>query len=174
MPCGREIRLRRVKSLRRWGFISFHLMRSGKYHNLQSKLFHRERSERFHFLFGQNALNIGRGACQGSEHRAACGRWSGAPSRKKRRALRSAPQSSAAPYQSFPPLAKTHSLRTSSSPQKVSFWGTPARRLCFWPKGSLVRVQNGLAIHKPLEHHQLYMQLDNGWLNPITILRIWS
>ena len=91
MPCGREIRLRRVKSLRRWGFISFHLMRSIKYHNLQSKLFHRERSERFHFLFGQDALNIGRGACQGSEHRATCGRWSGALSRKKQRALRSAP-----------------------------------------------------------------------------------
>ena len=95
MPCGREIRLRRVKSLRRWGFISFHLMRSGKYHNLQSELFHRERSERFHFLLRLNALNIGRGSCQGSEHRAACGRWSGALSRKKQRALR-APQASKA------------------------------------------------------------------------------
>ena len=95
MPCGREILLRRVKSLRRWGFISFHLMRSGKYHNLQSKLFHRERSERFHFLLRLNALNIGRGSCQGSEHRAACGRWSGALSRKKQRALR-APQASKA------------------------------------------------------------------------------
>ena len=92
MPCGREIRLRRVKSLRRWGFISFHLMRSGKYHNLQSKLFHRERSERFRFLLRLNALNIGRGACRGSEHRAACGRWSGAMSRKKQRALRRAPR----------------------------------------------------------------------------------
>ena len=127
MPCGREIRLRRVKSLRRWGFISFHLMRSGKYHNLQSKLFHRERSERFHFLFGQNALNIGRGACQGEPHRAACGRWSGALSRKKQRALRSAPPSSVAPYHSFPPLAKTHSLRTSSSPPKASLFGHPCK-----------------------------------------------
>jgi len=52
------------------GFISFHLMRSGKYHNLQSKLFHREQSERFHFLLRLNALNIGRGACQGvQKHR---------------------------------------------------------------------------------------------------------
>ena len=65
MPCGREIRLRRAKSLRRWGFISFHLMRSGKYHNLQSKLFHRELSERFHFLLRFKTLNIGRGACRG-------------------------------------------------------------------------------------------------------------
>ena len=61
----------------------------------------------------------------GSEHRAACGRWSGALSRKKQRALRSAPPSSVAPYHSFPPLAKTHSLRTSSSPQKASLFGTP-------------------------------------------------
>ena len=62
----------------------------------------------------------------GSEHRAACGRWSGAPSRKTQRALRSAPQSSGAPYHSFPPLAKTHSLRTSSSPpQKCEHFGIP-------------------------------------------------
>ena len=47
-----------------------HLMRSVKFHNLQSKLFHRERSERFHFLLRLNALNIGRGACQGvQKHR---------------------------------------------------------------------------------------------------------
>ena len=32
------------------GFISFHLMRSIKYHNLQSKLFHRELSERFRLI----------------------------------------------------------------------------------------------------------------------------
>ena len=45
-------------------------MRSGKYHNLQSKLFHGEQSERFHFLLRLNALNIGRGACRGvQKHR---------------------------------------------------------------------------------------------------------
>ena len=63
----------------------------------------------------------------GSEHRAACGRWSGALSRKKQRALRSAPPSSVAPYHSFPPLAKTHSLRTSSSPPKASLFGHPCK-----------------------------------------------
>ena len=163
MPCGREIRLRRVKSLRRWGFISFHLMRSGKYHNLQSKLFHREQSERFHLLLRLNALNIGRGACQGSEHRAACGRWSGAPSRKKQRALRSAPQSSVAPYHSLSPLAKTHSLRTSSSPpQNVSILGYPhARRLYFWPYASLVRVQHGAKIKNPVERRDFCFVLFN-------------
>jgi hypothetical protein len=39
-------------------------MRSIKYHNLQSKLFHRELSERFHFLLRFKTLNIGRGACR--------------------------------------------------------------------------------------------------------------
>ena len=33
--------------------------------------------------------------------------------------------SSVAPYHSFPPLAKTHSLRTSSSPQNASILGHP-------------------------------------------------
>ena len=33
--------------------------------------------------------------------------------------------SSAAPYHSFPPLAKTHSLRTSSSPQNARILGCP-------------------------------------------------
>ena len=81
--------------------------------------------------------------------------------------------SSVAPYHSLSPLAKTHSLRASSSPPNARILGhPPTRRLYFWLYASLVRVQNGLAIHKPLEHHQLYTQPDNGWLNPITILRI--
>ena len=44
---------------------------------------------------------------------------------KKQGAVRSAPSSSAAPYHSFPPLAKTRSLRASSSPKKASLFGTP-------------------------------------------------
>ena len=83
--------------------------------------------------------------------------------------------SSVAPYHSLSPLAKTHSLRTSSSPLNARILGhPPARRLCFWPYASLVRVQNGLAIHKLPEHHQLYMQPSCVRLNPITILPIWS
>jgi hypothetical protein len=35
--------------------------------------------------------------------------------------------SSVAPYHSFPPLAKTHSLRTSSSPPKASLFGHPCK-----------------------------------------------
>ena len=125
MPCGREIRLRRVKSLRRWGFISFHLMWSGKYHNLQSKLFHREQSERFHFLLRLNALNIGREACQGSEHRAACGRWSGALSRKKQRAVRRAPRPRWLHITRFRLWRKLIHYAPRPLPKMRAFWGTP-------------------------------------------------
>ena len=109
----------------------------------------------------------------GSEHRAACGRWSGAMSRKKQRALRRAPRPRWLHITRFRIWRKLIHYRSSSSPPNARIFGhPPARRLYFWLYASLVRVQNGLAIHKPLEHHQLYTQPDNGWLNPITILRI--
>ena len=47
------------------GFISFHLMRSIKFHNLQSKLFHRERQRAISLLFRLSVLNQKRGACRG-------------------------------------------------------------------------------------------------------------
>ena len=54
------------------GFISFHLMRSIKFHNLQSKLFHRERQRAISLLFRLSVLNQKRGACRGEPP---CRRW---------------------------------------------------------------------------------------------------
>lgn len=77
--------------------------------------------------------------------------WLGAPrclrqmkrcsEQEKTTSIATRSSSSVAPYHSFPPLAKTHSLRTSSSPQNASILGhPPARRLCFWPTGSLISL----------------------------------
>ena len=47
-------------------------------------------------------------------------------------------------------------------PQKCEHFGIPpARQLCFWPKGSLVRVQHGAKIKNPVERRDFCFVLFN-------------
>ena len=141
MPCGREIRLRRVKSLRRWGiyFISLDAKRqiSQFAEQIISPWAKRTISlfiwiKRFEY-WARSVSRFGAPRCLRQMKR--CSEQEETTSIAKRSS------SSVAPYHSFPPLAKTHSLRTSSSPQNASILGhPPARRLCFWPTGSLISI----------------------------------
>ena len=97
------------------------LMKCGKPHENQSARTSCEHSE--HFMTTKLSFHV----CNANTSWIEIAITFSEKSRKKQRALRSAPPSSVAPYHSFPPLAKTHSLRTSSSPQKASLFGHPCK-----------------------------------------------
>ena len=99
----------------------------------------------------------------GSEHRAACGRWSGAMSRKKQRALRRAPRPRWLHITRFRLWRKLiHYAPRPLPPKNVSILGYPhARRLCFWPYASLVRVQHEAKIKNPVERRDFCFVLFN-------------
>ena len=61
----------------------------------------------------------------GSEHRAACGRWSGAPSRKKQRALRRAPRPRWLHIARFRLWRKLIHYAPRPLPKMRAFWGAP-------------------------------------------------
>ena len=144
MPCGREIRLRRVKSPRRWGiyFISLDAKRQisqfaeqiiSPWAKRTISLFVKIKCFEY---WTRSVSRLGAPRCLRQMKRCS--------EQEETTSIATRSSSSVAPYHSLSPLAKTHSLRTSSSPQNASILGhPPARRLCFWPKGSLVRVQQG-------------------------------
>ena len=83
-------------------------------------------------------------------------------SRKKQRALRSAPPSSVAPYHSFPLLRENSFISyLVLSPKGKPFRNPRIGRLCFWPYASLVRVQHGAKIKNPVERRDFCFVLFN-------------
>ena len=125
MPCGREIRLRRMKSLRRWGiyFISLDAKRqiSQFAEQIISPWAKRTISlfiwiKRFEY-WARSVSRLGAPRCLRQMKRCS--------EQEETTSIATRSSSSVAPYHSFPPLAKTHSLRTSSSPQNASILGHP-------------------------------------------------
>ena len=67
----------------------------------------------------------------GSEHRAACGRWSGALSRKKQRALRSAPRPRWLHITRFRLWRKLIHYAPRPLPKMLAFWDAPCKATMF-------------------------------------------
>ena len=129
MPCGREIRLRRVKSLRRWGiyFIS-----------LDAKHQISQFAEQIISPWAKRTISLFVWTKR-FEYWARSVSRLGAP-----RCLRQ--------------MKRCFEQEETTSIAKRS---KRARRLCFWPKGSLVRVQHGAKIKNPVERRDFCFVLFN-------------
>ena len=117
MPCGREIRLRRVKSLRRWGiyFIS-----------LDAKRQISQFAEQIISPWAKRTISL--------FVKIKCFEyWMRSVSRL------GAPRC----------LRKMKRCSEQEETTSIAKRSKRARRLCFWPKGSLVRVQQGEPSQKP-------------------------